>query len=127
MEGIDDVEEEFCLAKIIKDLYCDKSGKETNVPKTSKLFHQIGCIYRKRSPDKISLIKSAGLFNAAIVRRPSNIDQIRSDLSELCQHVLSQAHAKIQNKDLVRKAEQVKTSINKLRRKVDTNLSKNTK
>ena len=112
-------EEEFGLAQQLKDLYCDESGKETNPTKAAEIIHQIGRIYRKRSPDKISLIKSAGLFNAAIARNPSNVDQVKSDLHELCQHILQQANANKQNTNLIEKANEVKNVIEKLRDEVN--------
>ena len=111
-------EQEIILAQQMKDTCCDESGKETDPEKTGEILHQIGLIYRKRSPDKISLIKSAGLLNAAIVRNPSNVSQIRFDLSELCRHILQTANAKKQNADLIEKSKQVKTAIQKLQNKV---------
>ena len=117
MPHTENIEEKF--AKQIKEL-CDKeSGKENNPSKSGEIIYQIGKIYRKRSPDKFSLIKSAGLFNAAIVRNPCNVSQIESDLIELCLHVLQQAKARNQNADLIQKATLVKTtSIHKLRKEV---------
>ena len=120
----DTVEEEIRLAEQMKNLYCDESGKETNPAKAAEIIHRIGQIYRNRSPDKISLIKSAGLFNAAIVRKPSNIVKVKTDLNEACQHILQQANANKQNEDLIKKAEEVKTSINKLRKNVQEFLEK---
>ena len=120
----DNLEEEFTLAQQIKDSCCDDSGKETKPKKSAEIFHQIGRIYRKRSPDKISLIKSAGLFNAAIVRNPSNVDQVKSDLCELCQHILQQANADKQNANLIKQADKVKISINKLRKDARSFLNK---
>ena len=102
----------------MKDTCCDESGKETNPANAAEILHQIGLIYRKRSPDKISLIKSAGLLNAAIVRNPPNVSQIKSDLSELCRHILEQSNANNQNADLIGKSEQIKISITKLRYEV---------
>ena len=122
---MDDIEEEFKLALRLKNFCCDASGNETDSEKTAKIIHQIGVIYRKRSPDKIALLKSAGLFNAAIVRNPSNIISIKSDLAEICQHVLQLAKAKNQNVDLVKKAEQVKYLAEGLRATTDAFLNKN--
>ena len=72
-----DVEEryevEFRLAQRMKHTCCDESGKEINPAKAAEILHQIGLIYRQRSPHKISLIKSAELLNAAIVRNPPNV------------------------------------------------------
>ena len=110
-------ENEFKLAQQMKDT-CDESGKETNPAKTAEILYQIGLIYRKRSPDKISLIKSAGLLNAAIARNPSNVLQIKSDLSDLCRHILKQSNANDQTADLVRKSERVKDSVTNLRNEV---------
>ena len=115
VEGIDD---EFRLAQLMKDTCCDESGKETNPARGAEILHQIGLIYRKRSPDKISLIKSAGLLNAAIVRNPSNVSQIKSDLSELCRHILQKSNANSQTADLIGKSKQVKVLIAELRNEV---------
>ena len=122
---MDDIEEEFRLAQQMKNFCCDASGIETDSAKTAKIIHQIGVIYRKRSPDKIALLKSAGLFNAAILRNPSNIINIKSDVSEICRHVLQIAKAKNQNADLVKKAQQVKDLAEDLRTTTDAFLNKN--
>ena len=112
------IEDEFRFARQMKDTCCDESGKETNPAKAAEILHQIGLIYRKRSPDKISLIKSAGLLNAAIVRNPPNVSQIKSDLSELCRHILQTAQANNQTADLIGKSEQIKSVIAELRNEV---------
>ena len=117
-DDLEGIEDEFTLAQQMKDSCCDKSGKETNPEKAAEILHQIGLIYRKRSPDKISLIKSAGLLNAAIVRNPPNVSQIKSDLSELCRNILEQSKADNQTADLIEKSEQVKDLITKLRNDV---------
>ena len=115
MEGFED---EFRFARQMKDTCCDESGKATNPVNAAQILHQIGLIYRNRSPDKISLIKSAGLLNAAIVRNPPNVSQIKSDLSELCRHILKQSNANNQTADLIGKSKQVKISVTKLRNEV---------
>ena len=111
-------EDEFKFARQMKDTCCDESGKETKPAMAAEILHQIGLIYRQRSPDKISLIKSAGLLNAAIVRNPSNVSQIKSDLSELCRHILEQSNANNQTADLIGKSQQVKVSVTNLRNEV---------
>ena len=111
-------EDEFRFAQQMKHTCCDESGKETNPAKAAEILHQIGLIYRQRSPDKISLIKSAGLLNAAIVRNPPNVSQIKSDLSELCRHILEQSNANNQTADLIGKSQHVKDSVTNLRNKV---------
>ena len=116
-------EQEMELARQMKEKHCDKSGKETDVENSAKIIHQIGLIYRKRSPDKIALIKSAGLINAAIFRNPSNATQIKSDLIELCQHILQQSNAKNQSADLIKKGEEVKVLVTELRNEVNAFLT----
>jgi len=117
-------EKEFELAKLMKKKFCDERGREQNVEETAKIIHQIGLIYRKKSPDKISLIQSAGLFNAAIYRNPSNVSQIKSDLKELCQHILQMSDAKNQQVDLIKRGRNVAKALNKLRTKVKKFLTK---
>ena len=118
LDASDGLEEEFQLARQVKENYCDETGKEINAAKAGEIFHEIGLIYSRRSPDKISLIKSVGLLNAAIVRNPSTISKIKTDLSRICQHILQQAGARVQNADLIQKAKQSKISISNLRKKV---------
>ena len=110
--------EEIKLARQLKVNYCDDSGKETQPQKAAEIFHKIGLLYKKKSPDKIALIKSAGLLNAAVIRNPSNVSQIKSDLYELCQHILQNANARQQNVDLIKKAQTVKIKINEMREEV---------
>ena len=117
-EHEDSLKSEYRLARTLRDSYCDESGKEIDKAKTGEVLHKIGQVYRKRSPDKMSIIKSAGLFNAAIARNPSNIIQIESDLVEICKHILQQTNANDQNANLVEKAKEVKTLFNQLRKKV---------
>ena len=112
-------EKELNLAKLIKKEYCDDTGKETQPRKAAEIIHELGKLYRKRSPDKLSLIKSVGLFNAAIVRNPFNLSEVENDLSEVCQHILKMANAKVQSTDLLKKAVEVKRLFNELRIKVD--------
>ena len=114
--------QEFELAQHMKKNYCNKSGKETDPKRAAEILHQIGLVYRKRSPDKVALIQSAGLLNAAIVRKPSNVKQIKSDLVELCQHVLEMSNAKNHNVDLTKNAEEVKAKVTKLRQELKTSL-----
>ena len=120
-EGLD---EELRLAEEIKKNCCDESGKEIYSARAAELLHKIGLVYRRRSPNKIALIKSVGLFNAAIVRKPSNLTQVKSDLVQTCQHVLQEAKAVNQNANLIEKANQVKALINQLRCKIDGLVSK---
>ena len=111
--------DELGLAKKLKNDYCDKSGKEIYPEKAAQIFYHLGKIYKKQSPDKMILIKSVGLLNAAIVRKPINTFQIKCDLSDLCRHVLAKAGATDQNADLIEIAKEIKKSVSKLRTDVD--------
>ena len=117
-------QKELNLAKLLKSKYCDDAGKETQPKKAAEIIHKLGKIYRRRSPDKLSLIKSVGLFNAAIVRNPSNLSDVKNDLSDICQHILNEANAKLQNADLIKKAHEVKQLFNELKDEVDQLLEK---
>ena len=120
-------EEELKFARQMKNDYCCKisNGKfqESQPDKAAEILHKIGLIYKRRSPDKISLIQSVGLLNAAIFRNPSNVSEIKRDLSEVIRHILTQANATTQNVDLIKKATSVKQSINELRKEVNQALS----
>ena len=113
---------EYKLVQQLKDV-CDDSGKEINSSKSATIIHELGLIYRQRSPDKFSLIKSAGLLNAAIIRKPPNVSEIKQGLADLCKHILQQAEAADQTADLIEKADEVKSSFNQLRDEVDQFLS----
>ena len=114
-------DEELQLAEQMKRNYCKKSvekgkrQKETDPEKAAEILHKIALIYKLRSPDKISLIKCVGLLNAAILRNPSNISQVKADLTDVCKHLLKQANANNPNADLVALANTVKDEIKKLR------------
>ena len=124
MDEVPEQEKEINLGELLKDKYCDDTGKETQSEKAAEIFHKLGKIYKRRSPDKMSLIKSVGLFNAAIVRNPSNLSSVKDDLSDICQHILKTANANIQNADLIKKAHEVKQLFNELRDEVDRLLEK---
>ena len=116
-------DEELQLAELMKQNYCKESVgkqlKETDPENAAEILHKIALIHNLQSPDKISLIRCVGLLNAAILRNPSNISQIKADLIDICQHVLEQANAHNRNADLVAKANTVKNEIKKLRNIVD--------
>ena len=122
-------DEELRLAEQMKQSYCKElvgeQLKETDPEKSAEILHKIALIYKQRSPDKISLVRCVGLLNAAILRNPSNISQIKSDLIDVCKHVLEQANANNCNAGIVvAKANTVKDEIKKLRNNVDNFLQK---
>ncbi|XP_076816385.1 uncharacterized protein LOC143462204 [Clavelina lepadiformis] len=80
---------------------CDEKGKETDLEKSADILHQLGLLYAQSSPDKISLIRSATLLNAAIVRNPGK-KLFLKDLSKLCLQVLE-----VVSRDIKRKMSEV--------------------
>ena len=98
--------------------------KETHPKQSAKVIHQLALHYRKYSPDKFSLVRSAGLLNAAIVRKPDNVDNVAQDLQHLCSHVLQLSNARNKDADLLAIAESCKRLINIIREEVAENLAK---
>ena len=98
---------------------CDENGQETNFSKSAEIIYKLGLVHFDQRPDKMSLIKCVGLLNAAIVRNPSNVSEIKNKLDEVCQYILQQANACDRTADLIEISRQVKTAINSLRN--DTN------
>ncbi|CAK8681414.1 unnamed protein product [Clavelina lepadiformis] len=84
------LDEERNLSEKLK-ASCDDQGKEKEPKASAKILHKLGLNYMNRSPDKISLIQSAALFNAAIVRGPENVEEVREDLKKLCDTIQQQA------------------------------------
>ena len=113
--------EEEMLTNKLKGL-CDhkenqKELKETNPKKAAKVIHQLGRLYRSKSRDKISLIRSAILFNAALARNPDNVADVEADLRELCEHVLVLAGARQKQADLINQSKIVRKELNAMRKK----------
>ena len=124
MEKAEDTEELLLAEKLQKCCQNDeKNRKELDSPKAGEMFHKIGLLYRKKEHDKISLIQSAGLLNAAILRKPLNVSGVQSDLFELCRYILQQAEAKNQDADLVKEAKVIKDSIKEMRNEVKNTLN----
>ena len=105
-----------CLALELKK-GCDSKGLEINSSESAKIIHKIGLEHLKLSPNKTSLIKSVGLLNSALARKPNNASDIENDLSNVCQHILQQANASRQTANLIQHAKQVKSQIESMRAK----------
>ena len=112
------------LASQLKE-FCDEDGNEINPQSSAPILHQLAKLYQQRDPtDQLSLIKSAALFNAAMVRSPGHAEmEIEEDLQKLCKHILNAANAKEKDVNLVEKAENFKEEIMALRSKVSFKLS----
>ncbi|CAK8686483.1 unnamed protein product [Clavelina lepadiformis] len=104
---------ELKLAQDLKQC-CDAEGKEINPFMSAPILNEIGLIYRKRSPDKLSLIRSAVLLNAAVSRQPSNAN-FQNDVKEVCSYLLQVAGAHDQKADLVEFSKKVEIQIQEMR------------
>ena len=117
---LDGIENE--LANKLKQLYND-IGKETDPQASALLLHKLGRVYHKRSPDMFSLIRSAVLYNAALVRNPINKEIIADDLKQLCLHILALSGANNScSVDLIEHADVVKQQFVKMRDSVKQTL-----
>ena len=119
---------EQSLAEKLKKI-CDKSGKELHPAKSAPILHKLGRIYHEKGqkgPDKISMIQSATLYNAAILRSSNNEmlkQKIQKDLLSLCRLILKEAKANNKSSDLVEQSNKVKVAIEDMRSKVKKQLS----
>ena len=102
-------------------MFCDSEGKEIFPAKAGHVFNELGLLYRTKSPDKISLIQSAALLNAAIVRQPLN-KKYRKDLEDLCKHVLQCSAASQKKANLIEISKQVKEMILEMREQAKNSL-----
>ena len=122
----DQNEEEYKLAENLKTIW-DQNGKKENPTEFAKIFHQMARLYQKQSSNMFSLIRSAALYNAALVRLPDNVSIIK-DLKLLCRDVVYKAKAQTQNRnfgkndDLVELAKTVKQKFQHMRFKVNEKL-----
>ncbi|CAK8679081.1 unnamed protein product [Clavelina lepadiformis] len=100
------------LAEKLKAL-CDENGKEINTERTSPILNELGLLFGKRK-DKVSLLQSAGLLNAVLVRQPLN-SQARLNLDDLCWKILNLARAQIAGESLTNISLSVAEAFHKLR------------
>ena len=70
----------------------------------------------------VSLIRSATLLNAAITRKPNNMEEIKNYLKKLCSHVLKEASAKHLDADLIGFAGNIKKKVKTMRDEVNQEL-----
>ncbi|XP_078495711.1 uncharacterized protein LOC144751230 [Ciona intestinalis] len=109
-------EEEKNLAQELKDL-CDSDGKEMigTQLEAALIFHKLAKIYKSKTKHKkLNMTRSAVLYNAAIVRDPTN--QIsKEELKTLCSAVLVKADATKHDADLISLAAELKNRLDGLR------------
>ena len=113
-------QQEEKLCKQLREV-CDDSGRELDPEKSASILNNLGLLYESRSPDKISLIQSAALLNAAITRQPDE-EKYVEDLNDLCKHVLECADAKLNHADLVGIAKIVEKKVADMRKNVSYQL-----
>ena len=94
---------------------CDVTGKEINPQESAPIFNEMGLLYQRQSPNKIRLIQSAALLNAALVRQKNN-QKFLNDLDQLCRHVLICANAELKDASLREIADTVKTQVETMRK-----------
>ena len=102
---------------------CNDKGVELHPSTSAVTIYKIGLEHFKRSPDKVSLIKSVGLLNSAIVRNPKNVSEIKEKLSTICQHILQTANAQNPAADLIQHASFLKDCIKRFRDKANQALA----
>ncbi|XP_076810289.1 uncharacterized protein LOC143453023 [Clavelina lepadiformis] len=122
MDKQDDDEKE--LINELKNEHCYANGREKSPQEAAKIFHKLGLAYMKKTNDKISLIQSAALLNAALARIPDNVEGIESDLRHLCSLVLKAAGAYDQTIDLTEKAKIIGEQVKQMRDRVNKKLPK---
>ncbi|CAK8680107.1 unnamed protein product [Clavelina lepadiformis] len=121
-------EEETYLRESLR-IICDENGKEGDPKLAAEIFHKLGLLYQDKGnklQNKICLIQSATLLNAAVARQPNN-EKFRSDLEAFCFNVLSRptAGVKKQNADLLKISNKTAEEIKHMRKIVLRKMRKN--
>ena len=110
-------EDEWCLAEQLK-AHCYLNGKEKNPKESAKILHKLGIAYRRKSPDKQSLIQSVGLMTSAVLRKPENEDLIKQDLEKTCLHLFDLAHVENRSFPLNEAIDDIKRQVAEMRKNV---------
>ena len=117
-------DEEEKLVTRLKQI-CNNEGKEIDPSASAPIFHELGKLYvsnESSDSDMFRFIKSAALFNAAIVRTRDTESSLRleieKDLESLCILVLCTANASNKDAKLVEQSVRVKQEVTKMRERV---------
>ena len=116
----DDRQEEQILSDKLRKI-CNEKGEELYPEQSAPIFYEFALLYKRKTPNKISLIQSAALLNAAIVRQPTE-QKFQNDLKQLCEHVLICADATKRQADLVKIANHVKEMVTEMRKNTNQSL-----
>ena len=111
---------ELDLAVMLKAI-CDENGKEIDIINSARILHEFGNLYCKKSPDKVSLIRSAVFYNAALARQPRN-HEFEERLKDLCSKILRLAGAQQQDTDLLNLSKNVQHKVAEMRRNLKDQL-----
>ena len=106
-------EEETKLQQRLKQ-HCNSDGKEMNLSQSAEILNELGLLYKSKSSDKIKLIHSIALLNAAIIRQPDNI-KFQQDLHEVCKLALHCANAEQKEANLVNVSKRVSIQLKEMR------------
>ena len=115
-----DQKQENDLVKKLKEI-CDKDGNEKAPQQSAEIFYKLSQIYCQKNT-MVSLSRSATLLNAAITRKPNNMQEIKNDLNKLCFGVLKEAGAEQLHADLIAAAAKVKEKVKTMRKEVNQKL-----
>ena len=114
-------EKEKLLGEKLRTI-CNGKGQELFPEQSAHIFYELGLLYESKSPDKISLIQSAALLNAAILRQPAG-QKFKDRLQRLCKHVLKCANATKRSSNLVEVSNRLKQMVVEMRQKTDEGLN----
>ena len=113
-------EQESLLSQKLRSC-CDSKRRETSLQESASIFNELGLLYKSKSPDKVSLIQSAALLNAAIIRQPAN-QKFQEDLQQLCKHVLQCANVAMPQTDLVQISKDINENVLEMRGETNATL-----
>ncbi|XP_078490980.1 uncharacterized protein LOC144747088 [Ciona intestinalis] len=109
-------EEEDRLVKRLK-LACDKDNIE-DLKESSQALHGMAKLYAANTEHKkLSYVRSAALFNAAIIRDKENTE-IKRNLDSLCITALKVARAEMENENLFEFSKEVKQKLESYRNRL---------
>ena len=106
---------------------CHENGKEKDPKESAETLHKLGKVYRKKSPDKQSLMQSVGLMTSSLIRRPLNLKEIAQDLEEVCTHILELAGVHGRYEDISKVVTDIKQQIEIFRESCRTKMNVITK
>ena len=114
-----DINKEKVLVESLKLNYNKTSKSEINLQKSSQIFHKLGLLYKKRRYNKICLIQSAALLEAARIRSCDNKQKMQNDLESVWHLVLHKAKAKNNYTALQTQTKFIANKVQRMRIKIE--------